>query len=61
MPINYNEENKEWLAENLTENEKNSLIEIGKAIIISGIAGYYANDIYKRYITSIPTELCFKA
>ena len=59
MPIIYNQEQKRWLAEDLSNIEKESLIEIGKSIIISGLAGDFTNDIYKKYLTNVPKELCF--
>lgn len=49
MPIKYSEK-KGWYIDKPTEAEAKSLYEIGKMMVIKGLAGAYTNENYKEWL-----------
>ncbi len=59
MPITYNRETG-FQIENPTPEELVALQEIGKAMIVEGLAGAYMNEKYKKYLAFAPTHQFWK-
>ncbi len=59
MPIVYTKE-VGWEVKDPTPEEITVLVEIGKGMIVEGLAGAYTNEKYKKFLTFSPDWKYFK-
>lgn len=60
MPIRFNKQ-KGWYIDKPTQEETEAIKEIGKNMIVEGLAGSYTNERYQAWLLNHPIEKCFKA
>ena len=60
MPIYFNKK-EGWYVKNPTKDEEEAIREIGKRMIVEGLAGSYTNERYKKWLESHPLEQFFNA
>jgi hypothetical protein len=60
LPIYYTPK-EGWTIKKPTEAEEKALREIGKRMIIEGLAGAYSNERYKAWLEQIPLDNFFNA
>jgi len=61
IPIIYSIEKKDWQIVNPSKEELQSIIAIGKSMIVEGLAGSYTNDKYKVWLEQTAIERMFSA
>ncbi len=59
MPITYTEKDG-WSINKATKAEQKAIAEIGKRMIIEGLAGSYTNERYKKWLADAKISDCFK-
>ena len=58
MPIVYSKE-AGWIIKDASPEELLVLTEIGKMMVVNGLAGAYVNDKFKRYLQFAPKDTYF--
>lgn len=61
MPIHYDKKTKEWKIVKPTEEEQHALYEIGKLMVVKGMAGSFTNEMWKEHLATIKLDSMFKA
>lgn len=60
MPIYYNKK-EGWIIKKPTQDEQEALQEVGKRMIIEGLAGAYTNEKYKNWLVENSVDKFFNA
>ncbi len=61
MPLRLNEETGEWEIYDLTQEEVESILEIGKTMIVKNFAFNAVNEKYKKQLASYTKEQFFNS
>jgi hypothetical protein len=61
MPIVFNQEKKEWEIADLTPEEVNSILQIGKEAIVNGLGRDMIQSKYKAMLVNLDEEKFFNA
>ncbi len=61
MPISYDTKAQEWKITDPTPEEVQSLLYIGKHIVVEGLAGQYTNERYKTWLMHRDINEMFRA
>ncbi len=59
MPIRYDKK-EGWSIVDATAEELLALMEIGRTIVVHGLAGDYVNDEYRNFLKHAPDALYYK-
>jgi fructose-1-phosphate kinase PfkB-like protein len=60
MPIRYTK-TKGWFIDKPTEEESKALIEVGKMMVVEGLAGAFTNERYANFLKKAGVEQMFNA
>lgn len=61
MPIKYYEKEKAWKIVSPSDAEQKALYEIGKMMIIKGMAGSFTNEMFQEHLKDIKISEMFSA
>ena len=61
MPIKFSTEKGGWYIDRPSKEEQAALVEVGKMMIVQGLAGSYTNERLKNWLASKKIEQMFTA
>jgi len=61
MPIKYYPKEKAWKIVSPTPEEQTALYEIGKLMVIKGMAGAFTNEMFQEHLQGVTIDECWRA